>query len=209
MKTFNWVVPGALALALGASILTSGRSSPTVIHVIDGDTIQVKLTGGRTEKVRYIGIDAPEMDDKPRGELARLANERLVGGKKIRLGKDVSERDSFGRLLRYVYIGKIFVNAQLVREGQARAERYPPDTKQAKEFDRLESQAREAGAGQWAPSTSPTFIGNANTRILHDPAHEACLNFISQMNEKHKVPFGSIKDARSVGYELCSPCEFN
>jgi micrococcal nuclease len=65
----------------------------------------------------------------------------------VTLVKDVSERDPFDRLLRYVYAGGVFVNAQLVAQGYARAVSFPPDTAHYAEFQALEQAARDAGRG--------------------------------------------------------------
>jgi len=131
----------------------------TVTRVIDGDTIEVDIIGMKF-KVRYIGIDTPELHDK-RLEFRALAqeatelNRELVEGKTVRLEKNVSGTDSFGRLLRYVYVGDIFVNAELVRQGLAWAEAYEPDTKYQDYLEELEAEAKQAGRGLWAPTLSP------------------------------------------------------
>jgi len=114
--------------------------------VIDGDTIVIR--GG--ERVRYIGIDTPERDE-PYGRLATEANWGLVGGRLVRLETDVSDRDRYGRLLRYVYVRDIFVQAEMVRRGLARVKAYPPDTRHHQELSALEQEAKEAGLGIWAP----------------------------------------------------------
>ncbi|MBA7674017.1 Thermonuclease [subsurface metagenome] len=78
------------------------------------------------------------------------ANRRLVEGKEVRLERDVTETDKYGRLLRYVYVGDVFVNAELVRQGLAEAKAYPPDTKYQDYLEKLEAEARLAGRGMWA-----------------------------------------------------------
>jgi len=131
----------------------------TVVRVIDGDTIEVDIIGVRY-KVRYIGLDTPELDDE-RPEYCALAqeatrlNRELVEGKTVRLEKDASGTDDFGRLLRYVYVDDIFVNAELVRQGLAWAEPYEPDTKYQDYLEELEAEARQAGRGLWAPTLLP------------------------------------------------------
>ncbi|HEX77028.1 MAG TPA: thermonuclease family protein [Dehalococcoidia bacterium] len=119
-----------------------------VTRVIDGDTIEI--AGG--QRVRYIGIDTPEVYPQlePWGLEALAANERLVGGKRVRLERDVTDRDRYGRLLRYVYVDDTFVNAELVRLGLARARAYPPDTKYQHILEQAEREARAAGLGIWA-----------------------------------------------------------
>ncbi|MEA2016532.1 MAG: thermonuclease family protein [Actinomycetota bacterium] len=75
-------------------------------RVIDGDTIELE----NGDIVRYIGINTPETDEFY-GDIATSKNSDLVLNKTLRLEKDVSETDKYGRLLRYVYVGDIFVNA--------------------------------------------------------------------------------------------------
>lgn len=126
----------------------------TCTRVIDGDTIEVSI-GGETYTVRYIGIDTPEMDDdrpayRTLAAEATQANAALVEGQVVSLEKDVSETDQYGRLLRYVFVGHLFVNAQLVSGGYAWAKSYPPDTKYDSLFHDLESEAEDQGLGIWS-----------------------------------------------------------
>ncbi len=140
-----------LALAVVLVLGLSGCSSPPevakVIQVIDGDTITV--AGGY--RVRYIGIDAPEVypEKEAYGAEAWQANRLLVEGKEVRLERDVSQTDRYGRLLRYVYVDDILVNAELVKQGLAEAKAYPPDTKYQDLLEELESAAKAAGRGIW------------------------------------------------------------
>ncbi len=122
-------------------------------RVIDGDTIEVEIEGV-SYKIRYIGIDTPELHHptKPVGYYAQEAyekNRELVEGKTVYLEKDVSETDRYGRLLRYVYVGDVFVNAYLVQQGYALVSTYPPDVKYQDRFLELQREAREAGRGLW------------------------------------------------------------
>lgn len=136
----------------------------TVTRVIDGDTIE--LSSGT--KVRYIGIDTPEVVDPRKpvqcfGVEASNANKSLVQGQLVRLEKDISETDKYGRLLRYVWRGEILVNEELVRQGFARSSSYPPDIKYQSRLQDAEAVARSAGLGLWGacnqssdPVTQPT-----------------------------------------------------
>ncbi len=131
-----------------------------VKKVVDGDTIILE----NGEAVRYIGIDTPEVRARSKGGPecyaleAKEANKKLVSGKKVRLEKDVSERDRYGRLLRYVYVGDVFVNEYLVKEGYAKAVSYPPDVKYQDLFRKAERYAREHNKGLWSKNAcvSPT-----------------------------------------------------
>lgn len=136
-----------VSLAVFACVSISATSPDTAIaaYVIDGDTIEIE--GGY--RVRYIGIDTPEKDEAFYLE-ATEANRRLVEGKTIRLERDVSETDRYGRLLRYVWVDDVMVNAELVRQGLAEAKAYPPDTRRQSLLDGLEREARAARRGMWA-----------------------------------------------------------
>lgn len=121
-----------------------------VARVIDGDTIEIE--GG--ERVRYIGIDAPETVDPEKpvecfGREATDGNKKLVEGKMVRLEKDATDRDKYNRLLRYAYVGDTFVNLELVKLGFATAAAYPPDTKYQKEFSSAEQEAKKSKSGLW------------------------------------------------------------
>ena len=137
------LVLALVLLVFSSCASTSGKV--IVTRVIDGDTIVVQ--GG--DRVRYIGIDTPEIGE-PYYLEATAKNAELVEGKEVRLEKDVSEKDRYGRLLRYIYVGDLFVNAELVRWGYARAHSYPPDTYYAELFSQLELEAKQAGRGLWA-----------------------------------------------------------
>jgi micrococcal nuclease len=126
------------------------RYRARVVRVIDGDTIEIE--GG--QRVRYIGINTPELNDsrasmRAWAQRAKRVNQQLVGGKTVFLERDISETDRYGRLLRYVYVGDTMVNAELVRLGYAYATSYPPDVKYQDLLRELEREAREAGRGLW------------------------------------------------------------
>jgi micrococcal nuclease len=126
-----------------------------VVRVTDGDTVRVRIDGGREERVRYIGIDTPEVtSDECFAREAAAFNERLVGGREVRLETDAEERDRYGRLLAYVYAGDVLVNAALVREGYAQPLTVPPNVRFEDRFARLARDARRAGRGLWASCSS-------------------------------------------------------
>ena len=142
-------VPTPVASLAGPQAGTAGQ----VTRLVDGDTLWVSGV-----KVRLIGMDTPETH-KPGtpvqcfGEAAshRMAN-LLPVGTAVRLVYDRGRLDRYGRTLAYVYRASdgLFVNAQLVREGYARALTISPDTAHHTEFEALELQARRAGLGRWS-----------------------------------------------------------
>lgn len=155
---FLTLLPALLLLVLGCAPLAPPPEDPegavSVLRVVDGDTIEVRL-GGKEQRVRYIGINTPESVDPRRpverfGKEASVRNRELVQGKTVRLERDVSETDRHGRLLRYVWVDGALVNETLVREGFARAVSYPPDVKYQERLRAAEREARAANRGQWA-----------------------------------------------------------
>jgi len=145
-----------IILALVLTLLATGcnrvnENAVLVTRVIDGDTIEIE--GGY--RVRYIGIDTPEIahQGKPAEYFAEEASEKnreLVLGKKVRLEKDVEDKDEYGRLLRYVWVDDTMANAELVRLGYAYSYSYPPNLKYQPYFLQLEQKAREQGLGLWS-----------------------------------------------------------
>ena len=151
------------ATAMPSAPLTVGTSFPcihetpdrtsigVVTKVIDGDTIHV-LINGTDYKVRYVGINTPEDTTKKErfGPEATARDKELVAGKTVTLVKDVSETDQFGRLLRFVFVGNVLVNYELVRGGYAKATPYKPDISCEGLFYDAQTQAQQAHLGLWS-----------------------------------------------------------
>lgn len=125
--------------------LATGGETGRVTRVIDGDTIDVRI-GTEVYRVRYVGVNTPERDE-PCYDGATAANAALVDDRVVTLVRDVSDTDRYGRLLRYVYVGDVFVNAQLVADGYAEAGYYPPDVAFNAYFEDLEAAARRQQIG--------------------------------------------------------------
>jgi micrococcal nuclease len=122
-----------------------GREFANVVRVIDGDTFVLE----GESRVRLICIDTPERGEFYYEEATRYL-ESLALNKEVRLEKDVSETDRYGRLLRYVYIDDIFINEALVRGGYAQVYRFPPDTKYCDLFQEAEKAAKSEKLGIWS-----------------------------------------------------------
>jgi micrococcal nuclease len=154
--------PSSQPTALGLAP-TGPTEDAHVVRVVDGDTLIVDRGSG-DERLRYIGIDAPESvkPDTPvefMGTEAAQANAALVDGRAVVLERDVSDRDRFGRLLRYVWLREgedwRLVNLELVAQGYAQAVSFPPDVRRQDVLRDAEAAARAAGAGLWGAPTPP------------------------------------------------------
>jgi micrococcal nuclease len=125
-----------------------------VVSVIDGDTIE--LQGGR--RVRYLGIDTPESGEYYADEAASR-NIELVEGKIVELQSGKRNEDEYGRLLRYVYVDGIFVNAELVAQGYATAYIFDPDDRYSQILVQLEQYAKLRERGLWGVSEANNETG--------------------------------------------------
>jgi micrococcal nuclease len=122
----------ALVALLAAPLLAAlGQAPPAhaqavigpayVTRVVDADTLYAEI-GGRLEVVRYLGINTPRIEHPsygraPYATAAREANRRLVEGRWVYLMFDGPVRDRLGRLVAYVWVGNVFVNATLAHHG--------------------------------------------------------------------------------------------
>ena len=151
-----------LPLALGLAVppaLAAGLEG-TVVRVVDGDTIHVRV-GARVEKVRYIGVNTPEVHhptkgEEPGGREAACVNRDLVAGRQARLELDAQTHDRYGRLLAYVWVDGAMINAELVRLGYAQVMTIPPNVRHQTLFLRLQREAREAERGLWGRAPALT-----------------------------------------------------
>lgn len=125
-------------------LITNFYITEEVSTVIDGDTI--KLKDGKI--VRLIGINAPEINENCYKE-AREKLKSLVGGKEIRLEKDLTERDSYGRLLRYIFVDDLFVNSEMIRSGYAKFIEVGNNKKYSDLFLEMENKAKRAKRCIW------------------------------------------------------------
>ena len=151
-----------VAVLLATAVAAASTIDGTVVRIVDGDTIRVRV-GDQIHSVRYIGINTPELHhprrgEEPGGREAAEINRALVGSRQIRLEMDVQTRDRYGRLLAYVWVGDVMVNAELVRRGYAQVMTVPPNVRHQALFVKLQREAREAGRGLWRSRTAVTAL---------------------------------------------------
>lgn len=123
-----------------------------VLDVLDGNTIKV-LIDGLAYVVRYIGIETPV--NPYYAKLATLTNGDLVFAQEVTLIPDVADKDSSGRLLRYVKAGDKFPSIELLEKGLATAVDMPPNLACSKTYQNIAQTARDNKVGLWIPT--PTF----------------------------------------------------
>jgi endonuclease YncB( thermonuclease family) len=204
-----WLTVGGLFLALllphGGTLASQWRQ---VRWVDDGDT--VVLSDGT--RVRYIGINAPEIahEDRPAerfGPEASAFNRKLVDQKRVRLELDRERQDQYGRLLAYVFLEDgTFVNAELVRAGYAYYLFLTPNTKYDQLLLRLQREAMAKRVGLWRgfPDQQGTYVGNGHSKRFH----QANCPFGKMISPENRVVFKTKYDAFWAGYapgKRCNP----
>lgn len=139
----------------------------TVKKIVDGDTFWIEQDG-TSEKVRLIGLNAPELlhyeQQETDGDRATaFLGSILQTGQIVYLQQDISDTDAYNRLLRYVWLEKPtdknskeeiqgkMVNAMVIATGNAVAKDYPPDTFYSEIFSNLQKEAEKNKAGLWNP----------------------------------------------------------
>lgn len=177
-----------------------------VRKIINGNTVQ--LESG--EIVRYIGVATPELNRKEGAEFyARQAvgyNKKLVFMKKVRLEFDTKKTDEKGNLLAYVFVKKTFVNADLIRNGYARADVPGPNIKYRNTLLDAENKARADDKGIWSEKKQDTekqYIGNKRASTFHRPTCKA----VEKIPEKSRIVFHNRSDAIKIGYVPCKICK--
>ena len=211
-----------------ASADPSGNYITKVIRVVDGDTIVVNYNGVE-EYVRLIGVDTPEsvhpdsFKNTEAGILASDYTKEKLEGKEVELEFDVQQRDMYGRLLAYVYVGGVMFNKILLEDGVANLATYPPNVKYVDDFTAIVA-AREVNQGPTQPanpvvpdqtpnntptSTSSTPAGNQK------PGPNDTVYVSNRSHTIHSVhDCGGMKNYREMtraeadanGYKYCPNC---
>jgi micrococcal nuclease len=183
----------------------SRENGVRIARVIDGDTIELS----NRRKVRYIGIDTPEVRQRhgrnwvyapePYSLAAKDHNEALLRQGKVTLEFDEQKEDKYGRSLAYVYAGETMVNEELLREGYATLLIYPPNTKYLELLIGAQEDARRHRRGMWntlktiSPGEAASHIGKlcmVKGKVLR-AGRSGEVIFLS-FGEKHKNGFTAI-----------------
>lgn len=145
----------------------------TVISIYDGDTFTVEIEGVQeTEKVRILGIDTPEIKEGTKtnckGKEVKEFISKKILGEKVLLIRDKKEknRDSFGRLLRYVALdGKKDLGKDLLKRGYAVVYEKSDFTKK-KNYQKLKEKAEKRKKGIFDETCTLEDFGNADAEEI-------------------------------------------
>ena len=149
-----------LSLVVAACSSTDGTDAsagPVVVRVVDGDTVVVRSDAGE-ETVRLIGVDTPETKHPSKPvqcfgkEATAFTKSLLPEGTRVRLERDVEERDRYDRVLAYVHRADdgVFVNLELARQGFADVLTIAPNVAYSSQFVAAVAEARDDQRGLWS-----------------------------------------------------------
>jgi len=190
------------------ALVTLSATKLYVKQVFDGDT--VSLSTGK--QVRYIGVDAPEIDHQGGksdflAHEARELNAKLVQGRPVRLEFDQERNDPHGRLLAYVFLENgDMVNEVLVRKGLACVLPTPPNLRYVSRLLDSQRKAMAERVGIWGKDPErpePYYIGNSASYRFHRPD----CTFGKAVSGRHRVRFESAYKACWEGYSPCRQCK--
>jgi len=190
-----------------------------VVSVVDGDTVHVVLENGAREKVRFIGVNAPEAtkEQEPFGLQAAAYTKQRLEGQKIWLETDVEKRDRYGRLLAYVWLDppregndrearENMFNAELLLKGYAQVMTVPPNVKYADFFVACQREARETDQGLWGLAdgrkAEDYYVASNRSKKFHRPDCRWGREIAPQNLRK----FATVDEALDAGYEPCREC---
>ena len=211
-------IPAIILMLVLAQILVSASKLERfdVSRAIDGDTIEIRLPDGWVEKVRYIGINTPEVYGEAEcfGEEASRYNKLLVADKTVWLEYDVQKRDRYNRILAYVYLdpeGGNMINSLLVVEGFAEVATYPPNVKYVEVFLQLQQEAREFSRGLWGKCRGGMRTTEKNKspdyQNTFTPVQITCIHFDAAGNDHNNengewVVLKASRDVNMKGWRI-------
>lgn len=179
-----------------------------VIDVIDGDTVIIDDV--RNSRVRYLGIDTPEiaLQDAPGEPLSKEAtdfNAELVEGQEVVLEFDQEKYDVYGRILAYVYVDDVLVNEELLKEGLATVLIIPPNDMHSEKIYSAISEAKRNKKGLWGelsalkpPSGNQMFKVDLDRLPRYEGKRVVAVGKITDTRKSEKVVVLNMQDMLDV-----------
>ena len=206
-------------MLINASYAALPLHEAKVTRVIDGDTVEIMMSG-KKESIRLIGVYTPETKHptkgvQPYGPEASAFTKKNIEGKQVWIEFDVQERDKYQRLLGYLWANQDTINKtkmfnyRLVSKGVAQLATFSPNVRYVDLFKAGQAEALENNLGLWGlkqqpsptphktPSKKASYVGNANSKILHTPDCPAG----REIEEKSTVMFKTRKKTVSKEFK--------
>ena len=185
----------------------------SVTHIVDGDTIDIDYNG-ETTRIRLIGVDTPETVDSRTtvqcfGQEASDYLKSTLTGKQVSIESDPtqSDRDKYGRLLRYVYLdGKEDVGLSIIANGYGHEYTYNIPYQKQSEYKTAEQSAESNRLGLWSPTTCNGDTTKPATSQTSNPAAASSTNSASKQQSSSKVPSSAKNTTPTCYHEEAGRC---
>ncbi|MCL5985388.1 MAG: thermonuclease family protein [Actinobacteria bacterium] len=176
-----------------------------VVDIIGGDTLKLD----NEEIVKLIGVVAPLPDESFYEDALNKCAE-LTLNKEIFIETDKLERDEEGRLLGYIWVENLMINAELIKTGFVRFELGPPNIKYMAFLSQAQEEARTAKVGIWsievAEETTQTTQETQTTETIGETAAstetQVTESTIAEEFRIKKIIFASDMDGDSDIYSM-------
>ncbi|MTT31594.1 nuclease [Terrilactibacillus sp. BCM23-1] len=213
------LLAGCSSLLTDTDNQSADRVSATVIKVVDGDTIHVRING-KDETVRMLLIDTPETHAPGKSvqmygpEASQFAEKELPVGSPIQIEEGVKgyKRDKYDRLLGYIYLknGDMY-NAKVVEKGFARVGYiYPPNTKHLDMLKEKQADAEKAHLGIWSIPGYVTSSGYDMTKVKTQKASTSTNTSPSQSSSSRSCKIkGNINSSGAKIYHIPGDPSYN
>ncbi len=123
-----------------------------VVRVVSGQSFEILGMGDQpnlVSQVRLVGVDAPDLRQRPWGDKSKELLETLIADQPIMLEFDIEAKDKTGRTLAYVWKDGVLLNEQLVKDGYGLFVARSPNHKYDLKLERAQQWARLMGQGIW------------------------------------------------------------
>ncbi|BAY33719.1 nuclease [Nostoc carneum NIES-2107] len=135
---------------------TANQAQVKVARVVSGQSLEVLGMAEQPNlisQVRLIGIEAPDLRQRPWGDDAKDELEKMIGGaeQNVTLEFDIEGKDKIGRTVAYVWKDKLLLNEEIVKKGYALFVPRSPNHKYDQRLERAQQWARIMGQGIWQP----------------------------------------------------------
>lgn len=210
LRKFGIYAIAIISIGVNGYFLISKNSGMVVTEVHDGDTFTLK----NGDRVRLLGVDAPELENCGASESAKLLN-TLILGKIVKIAEE--KKDGYGRRMGLVWIGTKLINEKMLEEGWARPN-YDPNSK-SEDLKTAYKKAKNEKLGVFSdlckkvnptpPSKNCTIKGNIDQdtgeKLYHltNCRHYNQIVLDTDLGEKF---FCTETEAKKAGFTLAPDC---
>ena len=128
-----------------------------VVHIIDGDTIDVLVENNKKLRIRLLGIDTPELKQYFGHESSSYLK-KILNGKSVRIISNPDKNKPYTqgyykRIIGKVLLNGVDINLEMIKKGMAwHFKKYKKNQPldESRSYNEAESKARKKNIGLWS-----------------------------------------------------------